>query len=536
MARLGRLMVVGLAVAACGGFSQSRAEDLPPIRVMSFNIRYGTARDGENSWPRRRDFLVETIQSFGPDLLGTQETLADQRDFLAEKLPGYESHGVGRDDGQKKGEMAALFFKKDRFEKLAGGHFWLSDTPDAVGKKGWDAALPRLVSWVKLKEPKAPDEPPLLFLNTHFDHMGVKARAESAQLIRKKISELGQGCRVVVTGDFNAGEGSGPYQALFANDGKAASPVMDTLRVYQPARQKEEGTFTEFKATSTGGERIDWIGCSPHFEVRTAGIDRTQKNGSTPSDHFPVTAVLRAQAKTSQKKTLRVLCYNIHHGRGTDNKVDLPRLARVIRSVDPDLVALQEVDNKTRRTGGVDQTAELARLTGLHGLFGRQIDFEGGLYGQAVLSRFPITASNIHVLPGEPNRETRIAFETRMSLFGKEHSFVSTHLHHQSNDFRVLQAEKIREIFAQANRPVLVVGDLNAYPRSKPLRIFQADWGNATAGQVLPTFPSDQPTNQIDYILFKPRAGFQVRQVLVLDEPVASDHRPVFAVLEPVGP
>ncbi len=525
-----------LTLAGCLAVCPARGEDATPIRVMSFNIRYGTARDGENSWTKRRDFLVETIRQFDPDLLGTQETLADQKDFLAEKLRGYEPHGVGRDDGQQKGEMAALFFRRDRFEKIAGGHFWLSESPDTVGKKGWDAALPRLVSWVKLKEIKGPDPLPLLFLNTHFDHMGNQAREESAKLIRRKITELGQDCRVVVTGDFNAGEGSKPYQALFGSEGKAASPVEDTLRAYRPRRGKEEGTFTAFKASNSTGDRIDWIGASRHFEVRTAAIDRTQKNGATPSDHFPVTAVLRAQGKPNEKKTLRVLCYNIHHGRGTDDKVDLPRLAQVIRSVDPDLVALQEVDNKTKRTGGVDQTAELARLTDMDGLFGRQIDFQGGTYGQAVLSRFPITGSAIHVLPGEPDRETRIAFETRVSVFGKEHSFVSTHLHHQSNDFRVRQAEKIREVFAGADRPVIVVGDLNAYPNSKPLQVFKGGWSSATADRPIPTFPAGKPTNQIDYILFKPGDRFVVQQVRVLEEPVASDHRPIFAVLQLAGP
>lgn len=530
-----KTLVVALTLVCCLAVRPAQAEDATPIRVMSFNIRFGTAKDGENAWTKRRDFLVETMRQFDPDLLGTQETLADQKDFLAEKLPGYEAHGVGRDDGKLQGEMAALFFRRDRFEKIAGGHFWLSESPDTVGKKGWDAALPRLVSWVKLRESKAPDELPLLFLNTHFDHMGVQAREESARLIRAKIIELGQGCRVVVTGDFNAGEGSKPYQALFGSEGKSASPVEDTLRVYIPARGKEEGTFTAFKASNTTGDRIDWIGASRHFEVRTAGIDRTQKNGATPSDHLPVTAVLRAQGKPGVKNTLRVLCYNIHHGRGTDDKVDLPRLARVIRSVDPDLVALQEVDNTTKRTGGVDQTAELARLTDLHGVFGRQIDFQGGTYGQAVLSRFPITGSAIHVLPGEPDRETRIAFETRMNIFGKEHSFVSTHLHHQSNDFRVKQSEKIREVFAGADRPVMVVGDLNAYPNSQPLKVFRKDWGSATADKAIPTFPSQKPAHQIDYILFKPKDRFLVQQVKVLEEPVASDHRPIFAVLEPAG-
>lgn len=532
---LRKMLIAAQMLVGCLMVIPAQAGDATPIRVMSFNIRYGTAKDGENSWTKRRDFLVETIRQFEPDLLGTQETLADQKDFLAEKLAGYEAHGVGRDDGKLKGEMAALFFRRDRFEKIAGGHFWLSESPDTVGKKGWDAALPRIVSWVKLKESKAPDELPLLFLNTHFDHMGVKAREESSRLIRSKITELGQGCRVVVTGDFNAGEGSKPYLALFGMEGKIVSPVKDTLRAYRPTRGKKEGTFTAFNAANQEGERIDWIGCSQHFEVRTAGIDRTQKEGTTPSDHFAVTAVLRAKGKPGEKRTLRVLCYNIHHGRGTDDKVDLPRLAKVIGSVDADVVALQEVDNKTKRTGGVDQTAELARLTELNGLFGRQIDFQGGTYGQAVLSRFAISGSNIHVLPGEPDRETRIAFETRMDIYGKDHAFVSTHLHHQSQEFRVRQAEKIVEVFGNVGVPVIVAGDLNAYPNSEPLKVFKKEWGSATGGKAIATFPAPKPVNQIDYILFKPKGSFSVQQVKVLDEPVASDHRPILAVLEVEG-
>jgi endonuclease/exonuclease/phosphatase family metal-dependent hydrolase len=263
-----------------------------PVRVMSFNIRYGTAKDGENHWDKRKDFLAGTVTAFAPDLLGTQETLAVQRDFLAAKLAGFEAFGVGRDDGKDRGEMAALFFRTARFEKVGGGHFWLSETPDAIGSKGWDAALPRIATWVKLKDRASPDAPPVFFLNTHFDHRGQKARAESAKLIRTKLGELGAGCRVVVTGDFNASEGSGPYTSLFADADGKPSPVVDTLRVVRPVRAKDEGTFSSFKATETGGDRIDWIACSRDWDVRRAGIDRTAKDGRTPSDHFPVFAVL----------------------------------------------------------------------------------------------------------------------------------------------------------------------------------------------------------------------------------------------------
>src|SRR5690348_4536765 len=122
----------GIVILALSGGLVQAADSTAELRVMSFNIRYGTAKDGENHWDKRHQFLLETIQAFDPDLLGTQETLAFQREYLAEKLKVYDIFGVGRDDGREAGEMAALFYKRDRFEKLDGGNFWLSETPDQV--------------------------------------------------------------------------------------------------------------------------------------------------------------------------------------------------------------------------------------------------------------------------------------------------------------------------------------------------------------------------------------------------------------------
>jgi len=532
MSRFGCCLVawVGMALVAAAE-PKPGGSAAAPVRVMSFNIRYATAPDGENAWEKRKEFLAETIATFDPDLLGTQETLASQRDFLAAKMAGHAAFAAGRDDGKDAGEMAALFYRKERYEKLDGGHFWLSETPDKPGSKGWDAALPRVATWVRLKDRLAPSLPPVLFLNTHFDHRGVKARAEAARLIRIKVNELGKDSRVIVTGDFNAGEDNDPYRALFAEvDGKP-SPLLDTFRVAHPTRGKVEGTFSGFKAGSVAGGRIDWIACSRDWDVRLAGIDRTAKDGRTPSDHFPVTAVLRP-ADPAGKVTLRVLCYNIHHGEGTDGKVDLPRLARVIRSADPDLIALQEVDNRTKRTRGVDQTEELARLTGLHGRFGKAIDYEGGEYGQAVLSRFTPADATVHTLPGIPAREQRIAFEVRVKVAGQDLSFVTTHLHHLESALREQQAAKLNELFADADRPIVLAGDLNATPESKPVANLASKWTLAISDPGLLTYPSVKPTKQIDYILFRPGGRFRVVEAQVIDEPIASDHRPVLAVLE----
>lgn len=278
------LLIVALS------FLLSAAVSADDLRVMSFNIRYGTANDGENHWDKRKEFLVETIQKFNPDLLGTQETLGAQRDYLAEQLTGYEAVGVGRDHGDERGEMTAVLFRRERFEKLAVGHFWLSETPEVPGSKSWDTSLTRMVTWIKLKDRKANPLTELYFFNTHFDHQGEVARLESARLIRRQIAALAGTTPTILTGDFNTEEASPPYRALFVEEGTV--PLRDTFRIHFPQKQSEEGTFSEFQATETRGARIDWIACTHHWKIASAAIDRTSRNGVTPSDHFPVTALL----------------------------------------------------------------------------------------------------------------------------------------------------------------------------------------------------------------------------------------------------
>lgn len=258
------------------------------MTIMSFNIRYGSAQDGENHWDKRKEFVAETIREVSPELLGMQECLGFQRDFLAKHLPQYEVFAAGRDDGKEGGEMCAIFFRRDRFEKLDAGHFWLSETPDVPGSKSWDTSLTRMASWVKLKDKSSDNKRPILYVNTHFDHRGQEARFESAKLIRRWASKFTD-CDVVVTGDFNSGEGSKPYQAMFGEE-KDDVLVVDTYRTIKPERGAAEGTFSGFKAESTQGERIDWIGVSEGFDVIDAAILHASRDGRTPSDHFPVTA------------------------------------------------------------------------------------------------------------------------------------------------------------------------------------------------------------------------------------------------------
>ena len=504
-----------------------------PVRVMSFNIRYGTASDGPNRWELRKEFLVDTIRNFAPDLLGTQETLEFQRAYLADQFKEFESFGVGRDDGLQQGEMAALFYRKDRFKKLAGGHFWLSPTPAIVGSKGWDAALPRIATWVKLQDLVDADSKPLLFLNTHFDHKGTVARVESAKLVRSQANELGTGCRIVITGDFNAGESSDTYRALFESDPADSTrlPFVDTYRSDGRSRSStSQGTFSGFKAENTAGARIDWIACSADWQVRIAGIDRTSKEGRTPSDHFPVTAILRSR---DAKPTLRLLTYNIHHARGLDDVLDLRRISRVIRQADPDFVALQEVDVKTTRSGGIDQASELAEQSGMLHIFGKAIDYAGGDYGQAILSRFPLEDLGKSKLANLPGREQRIAVSIAATVPGWDRvGFVTTHLDHAHDELRLEQGKQLEKVSDASAKISILAGDLNATPESQVLSEILRTWSIPSTSKAMHTIPANDPKKQLDYILYRSGRRVSVIAYEVIDEPLASDHRPVLLVLQ----
>ena len=231
---------------------------------------------------------------------------------------------------------------------------------------------------------------------------------------------------------------------------------------------------------------------------------------------------------------LRVLCYNIHHAQGVDGKLDVPRIAKVILSVKPDLVALQEMDQKTKRTQKVDQVAELARLTKMKSIFGANIDFQGGHYGNAILSRFPITRHKNHHLPNVDMGEQRGVLESVIKV-SKEESvfFMATHLDHRRPDAeRRASAKFINQMMGDRDKmPAILAGDFNDVPGSPTLREVGKLWMR-TNPEITPTIPVAKPVRQIDYILVRPKERWKVIETKVLDEAVASDHRAIFAVIE----
>lgn len=252
------------------------------LRVMTFNIRYGSAPDGDNAWPHRKELVLDTIRKFEPDILGVQEALRMQLDVLAEALPQYVSLGVGRDsDGG--GEYSSVLFRRSRFDVLAAGTFWLSDTPERPGSTSWGNELPRICSWSRFFDRETGDR--FYVFNTHWDHRSQPSREQAGRLMADRVANRASSAEpVVVMGDFNAGESNAALGNL------KTSGVQDSYRLLHPDA-KTVGTFNGFNGR-TDGKKIDAIFVSSHWQVREAAIDRTERDGRTPSDHFPVTAVL----------------------------------------------------------------------------------------------------------------------------------------------------------------------------------------------------------------------------------------------------
>ncbi|HET6679838.1 MAG TPA: endonuclease/exonuclease/phosphatase family protein [Gemmatimonadaceae bacterium] len=285
-------LCLGLVIlAAVSGPAAVAAQ--APVRVLSFNIRYGTAPDGEHVWPNRRPLVIATVLDHAPHVLGVQEALRGQLDALDSALPAYRELGVGRDDGRTAGEYSALFVDTARFAILDHGTFWLSDTPDVPGSTSWGNRITRIVTWARLVDRAEGGADTLRVYNLHWDHESQPSRERSAQLLRQRMESDGSpGDRVIVMGDFNSDERNPAYLSLLADVNVS---LHDAFRAAHPDAQSV-GTYHAFKGDSTGG-MIDHILVGAGWRVEASGIDRRKFGALWPSDHFPVWAVIGVEAR-----------------------------------------------------------------------------------------------------------------------------------------------------------------------------------------------------------------------------------------------
>lgn len=251
--------------------------------VGSFNIRYDNPGDTGNLWVNRAPICASLIRFHGFDILGTQEGLKNQLEDLQKMLPEYEYFGIGRDDGQSKGEHSAIFLRKERFKVLDKGDFWLSETPEKPGP-GWDARLNRICSWLKLQDKKL--KKTYYVFNVHYDHQGVKARVESSKLILQKIKSIAGDNEVILTGDFNGNHQSEWYLEI-EKSGKIKDALFLTSNAY-----RNTGSFNSFRQNNPSKDVIDHIFVTKGFKVKRYGILTDTYHGKYPSDHYPVLAEL----------------------------------------------------------------------------------------------------------------------------------------------------------------------------------------------------------------------------------------------------
>lgn len=234
------------------GVEHNHSRQPLPLRVMTFNIRCDNPDDGLNNWQYRKDAVAGIIKEYAVDLLGTQEVLANQLRDLKERLPRYAAVGAGRADGKEAGEYCAVFYRKDKFEAEKSGRFWLSETPEVAGSKGWDGACERIVTWTILREKQSNKR--FFCINTHLDHVGETARRESVKLLLERAKTESGGLPVIITGDFNASPESEVIRRVLA-DGK----FFDT-RLTAPSIPEISGTYHGFGKTPDEDRNIiDYI-------------------------------------------------------------------------------------------------------------------------------------------------------------------------------------------------------------------------------------------------------------------------------------
>lgn len=241
--------------------------------------------------------------------------------------------------------------------------------------------------------------------------------------------------------------------------------------------------------------------------------------------------IVLAAPAPNQEPTLRVVAYNIRHGEGMDNQVDLERIAAVLERLDPDVITLQEVDERTERTGGVDQPARLGELLGMQAFHGAHRPYQGGEYGNAILTRLPVRSVQTHPIP--PAGESSLTvheIEVSTGAADRTVSVVSVHLAGTPEE-RMRQAVTVSTHFAHSQHPVVLAGDFNAQRGDEVMQRLDEHWTLVPKEGRAETYPADEPGREIDFVMVRPAEAFEIVEHRVIDERVASDHRPILAVL-----
>jgi endonuclease/exonuclease/phosphatase family metal-dependent hydrolase len=510
------------------------------VQVMAWNIWHGGREDGEEIGPRR---VIEVIKTSGADLVAMQETYGSG-ELIAKGL-GFHFQPRGTNVSihsrfkiiedisvHKEFQCVGALVELPNKTQLAFYSIWLPYSAEI-----WEAGT------------RDTSEPATMLAACEASHANLQA-------IRDGIHERLSGKEydnvpIVIAGDFNSmshldyGEvGWGQYEAVvdwptghvlidegFVDSYRACNPHIDrvTDSTWTPRFPTQEQDRIDFIFSRDSRSKTTIARPSASRVIR----DHAKK---FPSDHAAVISTLRISKQTSaaasSPQPLRVVSYNIKHGQGMDGRVDLPRIADVLKKTRPDFVGLQEVDLRASRSGKSNQVNDLAKMLSMHPGFGSFMNYQGGRYGMAILSRFPLR--NVQSLRLPDGNEPRIALIAEAQLPNQATVLlVNVHFDWVANDeLRFAQATKLRDHLRAQKKPYILLGDFNDDPESRTLALFdQIAVRTEKPKDDRMTFSSTKPEREIDFIFCAPARAWRVGRVEVITEPVASDHRPVVAEL-----
>lgn len=292
-----RILIAMAALALIFFGSRCMRED-ETLEVMSFNVRYDNPGDSINRWDNRLPLIESYLISEMPDIIGMQEVLHHQLEDLQSVLPGYQYAGVGRDDGKEGGEFCPIFYRTDAFELMVKSHFWLSQTPDVAGSKSWGAHLPRIVTWLKLKNLQTGHI--FFFFNTHLSHVSQEARQKSIALLLWKMDEIAGKAPVMLTGDFNTTRGMETFSRIITSY-EGFYSLWDAEKLAAGKVTGGDRSYNGFNDTIPG-RRIDFIFVNGYIDVLRHSVDEVKEGDVFISDHFPVTAKIRFTPNYREKE------------------------------------------------------------------------------------------------------------------------------------------------------------------------------------------------------------------------------------------
>jgi endonuclease/exonuclease/phosphatase family metal-dependent hydrolase len=295
------MLIIFLSIAlfilsGCSGGEKIVSKDIQfllpepgTIKAMTFNIRVGTAPDFGNRWSNRKQMVVDRLTENAADVVGLQEALSFQLSEIKTALPQYNSYAAGRNDGKQRGEACAILYRQDRFELNDSGTFWFSKTPSKPGSRRWGNLFPRICSWVHLTDTS--NGKGFYVYNVHLDNVSQSSRKKSVRQLASSIAQRSTDDPFIVMGDFNMEIDNSAMKYLQKIE--HASPYPKMIDAWSSLHgDYSSGTYHKFRGKSTG-PKIDHIPMSESVKALDVRIDTTGQNGKYPSDHFPVTAIIK---------------------------------------------------------------------------------------------------------------------------------------------------------------------------------------------------------------------------------------------------